>query len=550
MKENIIIEIKNIDKYIVKENSTIEELLKQVENREDVIAASINGEVVELSYTLTKDTTISLIRTNDRIGRKIYRAGLKYLYITAIKELYGINTNVQLLHSIDKGIYTYLEIDEVTDDTIKEIKEKMTELVEKDLPIEKVSTSRKSAIKYFESINETEKVESYKQMSSEFVTLYSLLDYYNYFYYFMPNSTGILKEFDLTRINSHGIVLRYPSDIDNKIPEYNNIPAVLNEFKTYREWCELVKIKYLSDINNIVINSKINEFIQLNEMRQNDNLRKIGDYINENKDKFKLILIGGPSSSGKTTTSKKMALELKARGINPFILSVDDYFLERKDTPKDEKGNYEYDIIEAIDIDLFNNHLTKLLNGESVQIPSYNFVTGEKEYKNPSVSLKNRDIIIIEGLHTLNEKLTNSVKRENKLKIYISPFTPLGLDRHNHISTVDMRLIRRMVRDNSKRGYNAESTLKNWRIVRKAEEKYVFPYQTEADIVFNTALIYEIGILKTYAIPLLYSVKQDSEYYEEALRLINFLKGFFNIPVDILPNTSLLREFVGNSYFE
>ena len=550
MKENIIIEIKNIDKYIVKENSTIEELLKQVENREDVIAASINGEVVELSYTLTKDTTISLIRTNDRIGRKIYRAGLKYLYITAIKELYGINTNVQLLHSIDKGIYTYLEIDEVTDDTIKEIKEKMTELVEKDLPIEKVSTSRKSAIKYFESINETEKVESYKQMSSEFVTLYSLLDYYNYFYYFMPNSTGILKEFDLTRINSHGIVLRYPSDIDNKIPEYNNIPAVLNEFKTYREWCELVKIKYLSDINNIVINSKINEFIQLNEMRQNDNLRKIGDYINENKDKFKLILIGGPSSSGKTTTSKKMALELKARGINPFILSVDDYFLERKDTPKDEKGNYEYDIIEAIDIDLFNNHLTKLLNGESVQIHSYNFVTGEKEYKNPGVSLKNRDIIIIEGLHTLNEKLTNSVKRENKLKIYISPFTPLGLDRHNHISTVDMRLIRRMVRDNSKRGYNAESTLKNWRIVRKAEEKYVFPYQTEADIVFNTALIYEIGILKTYAIPLLYSVKQDSEYYEEALRLINFLKGFFNIPVDILPNTSLLREFVGNSYFE
>ena len=550
MKENIIIEIKNIDKYIVKENSTIEELLKQVENREDVIAASINGEVVELSYTLTKDTTISLIRTNDRIGRKIYRAGLKYLYITAIKELYGINTNVQLLHSIDKGIYTYLEIDEVTDDTIKEIKEKMTELVEKDLPIEKVSTSRKSAIKYFESINETEKVESYKQMSSDFVTLYSLLDYYNYFYYFMPNSTGILKEFDLTRINLHGIVLRYPSDLDNKIPEYNNIPAVLNEFKTYREWCELVKIKYLSDINNIVINSKIKEFIQLNEMRQNDNLRKIGDYINENKDKLKLILIGGPSSSGKTTTSKKMALELKSRGINPFILSVDDYFLERKDTPKDEKGNYEYDIIEAIDIDLFNEHLTKLLNGESVKIPSYNFVTGEKEYKNPSVSLKNRDMIIIEGLHTLNEKLTNSIKRENKLKIYISPFTPLGLDRHNHISTVDMRLIRRMVRDNSKRGYNAESTLKNWRIVRKAEEKYVFPYQTEADIVFNTALIYEIGILKTYAIPLLYSVKQDSEYYEEALRLINFLKGFFNIPVDILPNTSVLREFVGNSYFE
>jgi len=550
VKENIIITIKNIDKFIIKENSTIKELLKQVENTEDVIAATINGEVVELSHELTKDTELTLIRTKDRIGRKIYRSGLKYLYITAIKELYGAETNVSLLHSIDKGIYTYLDKENITDETINEIKEKMRELVEKDLPIERVSTSRKSAIKYFESINETEKVESYKQMSSEFVTLYELLEYYNYFYYFMPISTGILKEFDLTRLNSHGIVLRYPSDLDNKIPKYNNVPAVLNEFNTYREWCELVKIRYLSDINNIVINSKIREFIQLNEMKQNEDLRKIGDYIAENKNKLKLILIGGPSSSGKTTTSKKMALELKARGINPFILSVDDYFLNRKETPKDSEGNYEYDIIEAIDINLFNEHLTKLLNGESVKIPSYNFVTGEKEYKKPSVSLKDRDMIIIEGLHTLNEKLTNSIKRENKLKIYISPFTPLGLDRHNHISTVDMRLIRRMVRDNSKRGYNAETTLKNWRIVRRAEEKYVFPYQNEADIVFNTALIYEIGILKTYAIPLLYSVKVDSEYYEEALRLINFLKGFFNIPVDILPNTSVLREFVGNSYFE
>ena len=271
MKENIIITVKDIDKFVIKENSTIKELLKQVENTEDVIAAAINGEVVELSYLLTRDLTLSLIRTSDRIGRKIYRSGLKYLYITAIKELFGINTNVMLLHSIDKGIYTYLEKDDITDETINEIKAKMLELVEKDLPIEKVSTSRKSAIKYFESINEKEKVESYKQMSSDFVTVYELLEYYNYFYYFMPTSTGILKDFDLTRINSHGIVLRYPSDLDNKIPEYHNVPAVLNEFNTYREWCELVNIRYLSDINNIVINGKIKEFIQLNEMKQNEN---------------------------------------------------------------------------------------------------------------------------------------------------------------------------------------------------------------------------------------------------------------------------------------
>ena len=245
MKENIIITIKDLDKFIIKEDSTIKELLKQVENSDDVIAATINGEVVELSYVLTKDTELKLIKKDDRIGRKIYRSGLKYLYITAIKELYGSDTNVSLLHSIDKGIYTYLDKENITEETINEIKEKMMELVEKDLPIEKVSTSRKSAIKYFESIHETEKVESYKQMSSEFVTLYEFLEYYNYFYYFMPVSSGILKEFDLTKINDHGIILQYPSDIDNKIPKYNNVPAVLNEFNTYREWCKLVNIRYI-----------------------------------------------------------------------------------------------------------------------------------------------------------------------------------------------------------------------------------------------------------------------------------------------------------------
>jgi len=550
MKDNIIVDVKGLDKFIIKEGSKVSDLLKRIEQSDNIIAAKINGEIVELSYELNEDVTVELIHTNDSIGKKIYLNGLKFLYITAIKELYGKQTEVRLMHSIDKGIYTYLKIDKVTDEVVKNIKEKMIQLVNQDLPIEKISTSRKSAIKYFTKINDLEKVSNYNQMSSEYVVLYQLLDYYNYFYYLMPISTGVLKNFDLTKINSNGIVLQYPTGESDKIEDYKDVPAVLEEFRKYRNWAKNVNVRYVSDINKVIIDGKIKDFIQLNEMKSNNDLHNIANHIIKNKDKIRIILIGGPSSSGKTTTSKKMALELKSHGLNPLIISVDDYFINRVDTPKDKNGNYMFDVIEALDINLFNDHLTKLLNGESVKMPTYNFITGEKEYKKAPVQLGEKDIMIIEGLHTLNEKLTSSINRENKYKIYISPFTPLGLDKHNHISTIDVRLIRRMVRDYSNRGYSAEDTLRNWKTVRKAEDEYVFPYQHEADVVYNTALIYEIGLLKTFAIPLLYSVKQTSEEYIEALRLLHFLKLFFNISVDALPNTSILREFVGNGYFD
>lgn len=549
MKENIIIDIEGYDKVIFKSGGTIEELLKKIGSMENIICAIINNEVVELSYILKDDTKISLIDKNDRMGAKIYRSGLKFLYITAVKELYGTNTKVELMHSLDQGIYTRIDL-EVNEKIVTDIKAKMMDLVNKDLKIEKVTTSRKEAIKYFESLKHLEKVEMYKQMTSEVVTLYSLNDIYDYFYSLMPTRTGILNLFDLTLTKDKGIMLQYPTTFDGKIPKYTHIEDVLNVFKSYGEWSKILNVNYVSDVNNIVISGKIKEFIQLNEIKQNEDLQNIVEEINSNLNNIKLISIAGPSSSGKTTTSKKLALYLKNKGINPFVISVDDYFKNRIDTPKNEKGEYEYDILEAIDIELFNDHLTKLLNGEKVSLPTYNFITGEKEFKKEPVSLQKRDLIIIEGLHTLNEELTSSIPRKNKYKIYISPFTPLRLDRHNHISTVDLRLIRRLVRDYRTRGYNAEATLKNWQTVRIAEEKYIFPYQKEADKVLNTALIYELGILKTYAIPILHSVNIHSEYYKEALRIINFLKYFFDIPESTLPNTALLREFVGNGYFE
>lgn len=549
MTNELIIEIEGYGNIVVHKDTTLCDLIKRLNKTDDIIACSINNEIVELSYKLKEDTKLKLISIKDRMGAKIYRSGLKFIYITAIKELFGINTDVKLLHSLDKGIYTRIDLD-LTVDIVKDIKAKMEELVTRDLRFEKITTSRKEAIKYFNEVKEKEKSSMYKQMTGDALTLYNLLNYYNYFYTKMPYSTGIIKSFDLTLTKDKGVMLEYPSTYDMKIPPYTHMDQVLNVFKEYGRWADTLGVKYVSDVNNVVIEGKIKEFIELNEIKQNNDLLKIASEIEKNLNNIKLVLIAGPSSSGKTTTSKKLSLYLKNKGINPFVLSTDDFFKNRIDTPKNENGEYEYDIPEALDIDLFNEKLTSLIKGEETLLPTYNFLTGEKEYKHPPVSLKNRDLIIVEGIHTLNEILTSKIDRKNKLKIYISPFTPLDLDRHNHVSTVDLRLIRRLVRDYRTRGYNAEETLKNWRVVRRSEEKYIFPYQKEADIVLNTALIYELGVLKTYAVPILFSVSYHSEYYSEALRIINFLKSFLNISDSMLPETALLREFVGGGYFE
>ena len=549
MEDKIIVEIEGVGNVVTSVDKTIYDLMKEQNLENEVIAVIIDNDITELSTKLKEDTKMKLIKIKDRMGAKIYRSGLKFLYITAVKELFGRNTNVELLHSLDKGIYTRINL-ELNNTMVDEIKAKMHELVKEDIRITRVVTSRKEAISYFNSVKECEKSLTYKQMTGEMLTLYSMLEYYNYFYTKMPYSTKILTSFDLTLTTDKGVMLEYPSTFDMKIPEYTHMPQVLNVFDNYAVWAEKLGVKYVSEVNNVVINGKIKEFIELNEIKQNNDLLEIANKIQNNINDIKIVLIAGPSSSGKTTTCKKLALYLKSKGLNPFTLSTDDFFKDRKDTPKNEKGEYEYDIPEAIDIDLFNEKLDALLKGEETTLPTYNFLTGEKEYKHSAVSLKNRDLLIVEGIHTLNELLTSKIPRENKLKIYISPFTPLGLDRHNHVSTVDLRLIRRIVRDARTRGYNAVDTLKSWRNVRISEEKYIFPYQKEADIVLNTALIYELGILKTFAVPLLYNVNYKSEYYTEAKRIINFLKIFLNIPESALPETALLREFVGGGYFE
>ena len=544
---DIKLTLENGETLKVEKGTTVRALIKQL-NMNNLIAIRINGVAVDADYEIDNDAYVNFITTNDRTGRKIYTKGLEYVYITAVNELYGGDSVVEMKHSLDKFIYTEITMKKRVDSTvIEKIKNKMKEIIDADEPIKNVSVSRKDAYDYSENNSEYEKCLNYTYLTNESVTMYELMDSYNYFYYIMPPSTGILKKFELVYLPPNGVVLCSP--INGTIPKFVPRDQVLDAFKTYESKLNGLGVRYSGDLNKLVCDGKIFDFIRTNEILYDDNMQAVANMVVKNRN-IKAIFISGPSSSGKTTTSKKLALYLKSRGLNSMVISTDDYFVERVDTPKKPDGSYEYECLEALDVKLFNTQIKNLINKKEVIIPTYNFITGEKEYKKKPVVMNDNDILIVEGLHAINEKLNASIDKKNKLKIYISPFTPVGLDRHNHISTTDLRLLRRMVRDYKTRGYSPSVTLDNWIGMRESEERYVYPYQSEADVIINTSLAYEIGVLRTYAEPLLYSINKESEYYEEAIRILKFLKGFINIPSENVPTKSVLREFIGNSYFE
>ncbi|MGM9878079.1 MAG: hypothetical protein ACI33S_05450 [Bacilli bacterium] len=527
--------------------TTVREVLREI-NDDEIVALKINGSVVSADYEIMEDSYVNYIMLNDRTGGKIYLNGLKYVYIKAIKDLYGSKSEVYVKHALDKGLYTEIKINKKVDaSVVAEIKKKMKEICNRDFPIKELSVTRNDAYDYFRSIGEEEKMINYTFMTNDSVTMYELDDEYNYFYYIMPASTGTLKRFDLTLISDNGILLSYP--INNVIPRYTPTTKVLEAFKDCERKLENIGIKYVADLNTLITEGKISDLIQTNEIIYDRNMNDIASRIAKDKN-IKAVFISGPSSSGKTTSSKKLAMYLKSMGIDSMVISTDDYFVNREDSPRKEDGSYEFEIIDALDIKLFNSHLKKLISGDEVVIPTYNFILGEKQYKNNPVKLHKNQILIVEGLHAVNERLNQVIPRKNKLKLYISPFTTISLDRHNHISTTDVRLLRRMVRDYQHRGYSAEDTLTNWMGMRKSEETYVYPYQRQADIIVNTSLGYEIGVLRAYAEPLLFSISKESQYYEEAIRILKFLKSFLNIPSIYVPNVSVLREFIGDSYFE
>ena len=363
----------------------------------------------------------------------------------------------------------------------------------------------------------------------------------------MPPSTKMLSQFELTYIAPDGILISYP--INGVVPPYNPSPKVLDIFRVTTDKLESLGVDFISDVNKAIVEGRIGDLIQTHEILLDQQIGLIAGRVANNRN-IKAVFLSGPSSSGKTTTSKKLALYLRSLGLKTFVISTDDYFKERVDTPKKADGTYEFESVDALDTKLFSSHIKKLLNGEEIVMPTYNFFTGEKEFKSKPVSLEKGQILIVEGLHAVNEQLNGIIDKKNKLKVYISPFMPVSLDRHNHISTTDMRLLRRMVRDYRTRGYSASDTMKNWFGMRLSERAYVYPYQRDVDVIINTAFAYELGVLKTFVEPLLYSVSKDSPYYEDAIRMLQFLKAFMNIPADLVPNQSILREFIGGSYFE
>lgn len=540
----------NNKEYTFPKGITLEEISKSIETNAPILVGFIDNEMYGLDKTVEKSSKISFLTYLDRLGNRVYQKSLVFLLTYAFKELYGYDYNLKTCHNIDNKIKIKSSLP-LTEELLNNLETKMHEIAKENLEIKKCLVTKKDAIKYFKSINDEEKVKALSYITDRTVTLYKLNDVYNYFYTVMPINTKVFDKFKLKYLNENRFLLEYPLSFENgNIKEYTHLPLVEEAFDEDYKLAKRLNIHTSSDINEKVTKGTINDIIKLNEVISNSKLLELAKNIDDKKDKVKIVLIAGPSSSGKTTTARKLSMYLKSFGLNPKTLSTDDYFIPREKTPKLPNGDYDYESINSIDLELFNNHLTKLLNNEEVEIPTFNFYKGIGEYLGNTLKLEKNDILIIEGLHCLNEKLTQSIPKENKLKIYVSPLSDLNIDNHNMIATSDIRLLRRIIRDSRTRGYSPEHTIKTWRTVRKGEEDNIFPYQNEASYVFNTAFIYELGVIKPYAEAVLYSIDQTSEYYEEARRLLNLLNMFLTIPSDAVPNDSILREFIGNSYFE
>ena len=549
MIETIEVKIKG-KKYQLSKGMTLEEIAKefQKEYKYPILLARVNNKLEELTKTVNEDATIEFYDLTTREGNRIHISGLTYILLYSIKKLFGEEANIVVQHSLDKGIYIETNF-RLTENRIKNLKETMKKIIEADMPIIRSTVDRSEAIKYFEGKNDKVKAGVMNYNTNNYITLYRLGNYYNYFYSLMPSSTEKLKDFNLTYIKENGFVLQFPTVyLPDKIPTYKHHPHMFEVFQECRDWAKIIGVKNSVDLNRLVSLGKINDLIRIDETLQSNRLLSLAGEINKKKKDIKIVLMAGPSSSGKTTTSKKLCMYLESYGLHPKVLSMDDYFVERKETPVDENGKPDYECLEAIDMKLFDKQVEDLLKGKTVTVPTYSFLVGKKEF-NRDVTLGPADILVIEGIHALDNKILTNIPRSKKYKIYISALTELNLDDHNRVSTTDNRMLRRIIRDNRTRNNNVEHTLKSWDSVRRGEEKYIFPFQDEADFTFNSALIYEIGVLKTYVEPLLYSVPQDSPYYEEAKRLINFLRLFLPIPADVIPQDSILREFIGGSCF-
>lgn len=539
--------------YEVKEGTTLSDLAKQVQLPQEpiILLAYMDGKLRELFTPMTKDCHVRFVTLKEQAGYMAYKRTATLMFLKACEDLLGTGatTKIALDYSIGNSIFCDFLEDRVIDEAFaRSIQKRMEELAKANLPITKRSLDTDQAAKYFDRIGFKGKKELFQFRRESKMNIYSLDGYDNYFYGYMAPSTGYISAF-LVSAYQHGVVLQIPKRKQTEeIVPFTPQPKLFHVMQRSREWTKTMGVDTVGALNDEITHGNINHLILLQEGLQEKLLADIADEIvSKNK---RIILIAGPSSSGKTTFSHRLSIQLEIAGLTPHPVSMDDYFLDRELSPRDENGNYNFETIASLDVDLLTKHINQLLDGEEIDVPSYNFITGKREYHGHKLKIGEKDVLVMEGIHGLNGTLTNEIPEDAKYRIYVSALNQINLDEHNRIPSSDGRLLRRIVRDAMTRGNDARETISRWDSVRKGEEDNIFPYQEEADVMFNSAQIYEIAVLKQYAEPLLFAVPKDCPEYQEAKRLLKFLEYFLNIPSEAIPKTSLLREFIGGSCFE
>ena len=529
---------------------TVGKVLKEEieKSKYQVIECRYNNEYKNLETEIIDDAKIELIDTSTKEGMKVYVRTLVFIMGKAFESLFP-NEKLMVEYQLGNAMFCRCDNIKITKSFIQKLSNKIQEIIDKNLQIKKVLMTRKEAEEFYERTDTSKGRLQFDFKENKEIYMYFCEEYYNYCYGVMASKTGMVSLFEIVKYEE-GFLIRYPSSKN---------PKQLSEFKDTKKlnWAleEFEKIHSVLDVitvyklNNAIQENRIKDIIMLAEALHEKKIANIADDI-ANRKNVKMILIAGPSSSGKTTFAQRLGIQLRLNGLKPVTISVDNYFVERQDTPRDENGEYNFECIEAIDLKLFNNHLVKLLNGEEIEIPEFDFTVGTKKYNGKKMKLAEDEILVIEGIHCLNDELTSQIAKEQKYKIYISALTVLNMDRYNRISTTDTRLIRRIVRDHQFRGYSAIHTLNTWHKVTEGEEKNIFPFQEEADKIFNTSLIYELNALKPVAMPLLQEITREDKQYAEAQRLINILKYFKKIPNSYVPNNSLIKEFLGGGTFD
>ena len=549
MKVKLVVTNEVIEVY---ENETLYQILMRVHKNDyfKYLGAKVNNKLKGLcSRDFKENDKIEFIDITNSDGHRIYVRTLSLIYVKACKEVYN-DIDVSINYSLNKGLYTELQYKNlITKKHLNAIKNKMKDIIDAKKTITTYFLSVDKATEVFSAQGMMDKVEMLNYWDKDSIRVYELDGYYDTFYGYLAPNTGFVNKFDL-RLFYPGIILNYPTRESNfELPEYIEQKKLSRVFKEAEDWGEIMDVAYVGALNKKIVNNTISDMIRVNEALHEKKIAYIADEITSDKN-IKIVLIAGPSSSGKTTFAQRLSIQLRVNGKETYAISLDDYFVDRHLTPRDENGDLDFETIDALDLDLFNEQLIDLMAGERVQIPVYNFKEGKREYTREPVKLTSDHIIIIEGIHGLNDELTKNIPQVNKFKVYISALTQLNIDRHNRIATSDLRLLRRIVRDYTHRGNNAVRTIELWDNVVRGAEKYIFPYQENADAIFNSALVYELCVLKKYAEPIIMEIDEDSSFYSERQRLLKFLSYFLPIEDEsAIPNNSILREFIGESCF-